>query len=39
MARTHGRCPKSERLRMGFPNGHWKTATFVGALTMRGTRP
>jgi transposase len=36
MARTHGRCPKGERLRMGFPHGHWKTTTFVGALTMRG---
>ncbi len=36
MARTHGRCPKGERRRMGFPHGHWKTTTFVGALTMRG---
>ena len=36
MARAHGRCPKGERLRMGFPHGHWKTNTFVGALTMRG---
>lgn len=36
MARTHGRCPKGERLLMGFPHGHWKTTTFVGALTMRG---
>jgi transposase len=36
MARTHGRCPQGERLRMGFPHGHWKTTTFVGALTMRG---
>jgi transposase len=36
MARTHGRCPKGERLRMGFPHGHWKTTTFVGALTRRG---
>lgn len=36
MARTHGRCPRGERLRMGFPRGHWKTTTFVGALTMRG---
>jgi len=36
MARTHGRCRKGERLRMGFPHGHWKTTTFVGALTMRG---
>lgn len=36
MARTHGRCPRGKRLRMGFPHGHWKTTTFVGALTMRG---
>jgi transposase len=36
MARTHGRCRRGERLRMGFPHGHWKTTTFVGALTMRG---
>ena len=36
MARSHGRCPKGERLRMGFAHGHWKTTTFVGALTMRG---
>jgi hypothetical protein len=36
MIRTHGRCPKGERLRMGFPHGHWKTTTCVGALTMRG---
>lgn len=36
MARTHGRCPRGERLRMGAPHGHWKTTTFVGALTMRG---
>jgi hypothetical protein len=21
---------------MGFPHGHWKIPTFVGALTMRG---
>ncbi len=36
MARTHGRCARGERLRMGLPHGHWKTTTFVGALTMRG---
>lgn len=34
MARTHGRCPKGERLRMGFPHGHWRTKTFVGPLTL-----
>lgn len=36
MGRTHGRRPRGERLRMGFPHGHWKTTTFVGALTARG---
>ncbi len=36
MARTHGRCRRGERLRMGMPHGHWKTTTFVGALTLRG---
>jgi hypothetical protein len=36
MARIRGRCPTGERLPMGFPHGHWRTATFVGALAMRG---
>lgn len=36
MARRHGRCPRGERLRMAVPHGHWKTTTFVGALTLRG---
>jgi transposase len=36
MARTHGRCLRGERLRMGFPHGHWKTTTFVAGLTLRG---
>ena len=36
MARTHGRAPRVERLRMGFPHGHWKTTTFVAGLTLRG---
>ena len=36
MARKRGRCPKGERLRMGVPHGHWKTTTFVGALTLGG---
>jgi len=36
MARRHGRCTRGERLRMGVPHGHWKTTTFVGALTLRG---
>lgn len=36
MARRHGRCARGERLRVGVPHGHWKTTTFVGALTLRG---
>jgi transposase len=36
MARTHGRCRRGERLRVGVPHGHWKTTTFVGALTTCG---
>ena len=36
MVRRHGRCPRGERLQAGVPHGHWKTTTFVGALTLRG---
>ena len=36
MARTHGRCPRGQRLRMGAPHGHWKTTTFTAGLTTRG---
>lgn len=36
MARTHGRAPKGERCRAPVPHGHWKTTTFVGALTLGG---
>ncbi len=36
MARHHGRCAKGERLRVGLPHGHWRTTTFVSALTVRG---
>ncbi len=36
MARRHGRCVRGERLRVGVPHGHWKTKTFIGALTLRG---
>jgi transposase len=36
MARRHGRCRRGDRLRVGVPHGHWKTTTFVGALTVRG---
>jgi hypothetical protein len=27
MARRYGRAPKGQRLRVGVPHGHWKTAT------------
>ena len=36
MARSHGRAPCGERLRMSRPHGHWKTSTFVAGLTVRG---
>ena len=36
MARLHGRAPRGERLRVSIPHGHWKTTTFVGALTTLG---
>jgi transposase len=36
MARRYGRCRRGTRLRVGVPHGHWKTTTFVGALTLRG---
>jgi transposase len=36
MARRYGRCVRGDRLRMAVPHGHWKTTTFVGALTLRG---
>ena len=36
MARTHGRCPRGERLAMDAPHGHWKTTTFVSALRVTG---
>lgn len=36
MTRTHGRCRRGERLRMGAPHGHWNTTTFIGALSLRG---
>ena len=37
MTRSHGRCPKGERLRMGFPHGHRKTTTLVEAPTTVST--
>jgi transposase len=36
MARSHGRAPMGQRLRMSLPHGHWKTTTFVGALRLSG---
>jgi transposase len=36
MARRYGRAPRGQRLRVGVPYGHWKTTTFIGALTLRG---
>jgi transposase len=36
MARTRGRAPKGERLRVAIPHGHWKTTTFVAALRLDG---
>ncbi len=36
MTRSHGRCTRGERLRMGFPHGHRKTTTLVAALRMTG---
>lgn len=36
MARTHGRAPRGERLRMGVPFGHWKTTTVVAGLRLSG---
>ena len=36
MARSHGRCAKGERLRMGYPHGHRKTTTLLAGLRMTG---
>jgi transposase len=36
MARTHGRCARGERLRVGVPHGRWKTTTFVAGLRLSG---
>lgn len=36
MARTHGRCRRGDRLRMGFPHGHRKTTTLVAGLRLSG---
>ena len=36
MARRRGRAPKGQRLRVGIPQGHWKTTTFVAGLRLTG---
>ena len=36
MARSHGRCRRGDRLRMGFPHGHRKTTTLVAGLRKTG---
>jgi transposase len=36
MTRSHGRCRRGERLRMGFPHGHRKTTTLVAGLRTSG---
>jgi transposase len=36
MTRRYGRSPRGRRLDGSVPHGHWKTTTFVGALTSRG---
>jgi len=36
MARTHGRSPRGERLRMTVPHGHRRTTTLVAGLRLDG---
>ena len=36
MTRSHGRCQRGDRLRMGYPHGHRKTTTLVAGLRMTG---
>jgi transposase len=36
MARRYGRSPRGQRLVRPVPHGHWKTTTFVAALTAGG---
>ncbi|MEM6943665.1 MAG: transposase, partial [Pseudomonadota bacterium] len=36
MARSHGRCRRGKRLRMGVPHSHRKTTTFVAGLRLGG---
>jgi len=39
MTRRHGRWPKGERLRMGFPDGQCSHHTLVASLRMAGMVP
>jgi transposase len=36
MTRRYGRAPRGQRLVAAVPHGHWKTTTFIGALTAHG---
>jgi transposase len=36
LARRRGRCPRGERLDGPVPRGHWKSTTFLAALTVNG---
>ena len=36
MTRSHGRCRRGKRLRMGHPHGHRKTTTLVAGLRNTG---
>jgi transposase len=36
MTRSHGRCLRGRRLKVGVPHGHWKTTTLVGAIRSTG---
>lgn len=36
MVRTHGRCPRGQRLLSAAPAGHWKTTTMLAAISLDG---
>ncbi len=36
MLRTHGRCPRGQRLLSSAPAGHWKTTTMIAAIGLDG---
>ena len=36
MVRTHGRCPKGQRLLSSAPAGHWNTTTMIAAIGLDG---